>query len=221
MWVKIAIGFRIIWSLKMGGYGSGRNDGRATIEATASIILDINSLVRNRVIVAGERRLAQVSIGEVFEGHITVNACLTGKPRVQLEGQAETFQHGRFFVSQNIYLTRVPTNFSGYRWMFLCPWLGCRAVKLYLPNGGKGFASRLAYGLSYQSQRETKLDLLMRKARNLERKLRVKDTSFSPAYSQRPKGMWRSTYKRLLKELEEAETQMDYAFCEHVRALLP
>ena len=70
----------------MGGYGSGRTDGRATVEATASIILDINSLVRNRVIVAGERRLAQVSIGEVFEGHITANACLTGKPRVQLEG---------------------------------------------------------------------------------------------------------------------------------------
>ena len=103
--------------------------------------------------------------------------------------------------------------------MFLCPRLDCRAVKLYLPNGGKGFASRLAYGLGYQSQRETKLDRLMRKARNLERKLRGKDTSFSPAYPQRPKGMWLRTYECLLKELEEVETQMDYAFCEHVRAL--
>ena len=40
-------------------------------------------------------------------------------------------------------------NYGGRRWWFLCPLVGRRAAKLYLPPGGKLFGSREAYGLTY------------------------------------------------------------------------
>ena len=40
-------------------------------------------------------------------------------------------------------------NYGGRRWWLLCPLVGRRAAKLYLPPGGKLFGSREAYGLTY------------------------------------------------------------------------
>ena len=40
-------------------------------------------------------------------------------------------------------------NYGGRRWWFLCPLVGRRAAKLYLPPGRRLFGSREAYGLTY------------------------------------------------------------------------
>ena len=54
-------------------------------------------------------------------------------------------------------VTTQPT-YGGCRWWFLCPLTReepRRAAKLYLPPGGHYFASREAYGLTYQSCQES------------------------------------------------------------------
>jgi hypothetical protein len=40
-------------------------------------------------------------------------------------------------------------NYGGRRLWFVCPLVGRRAAKLYLPPGGRLFGSREAYGLTY------------------------------------------------------------------------
>ena len=40
-------------------------------------------------------------------------------------------------------------NYGGRRWWFVCPLVGRRVAKLYLPPGGRLFGSREAYGLTY------------------------------------------------------------------------
>jgi hypothetical protein len=64
--------------------------------------------------------------------------------------------------------TRPP--FGGLRWWFVCPHLNRRVRKLYLPLGGRHFWSRHAYELAYASQRETKYDRALRRARKLRLK---------------------------------------------------
>ena len=46
-------------------------------------------------------------------------------------------------------------HFGGLRWWFVCPRSGRRAAKLHLPPGGKYFAHREAYGLTYRSCQES------------------------------------------------------------------
>jgi len=50
-------------------------------------------------------------------------------------------------------LTTTPQPFGGQRWWFICPRTGRRTAKLYLPDGALTFASRQAYRLAYQCQR--------------------------------------------------------------------
>ena len=40
-------------------------------------------------------------------------------------------------------------NYGGHRWWFVCPLMGRRAAKLYLPPRARLFGSREAYGLTY------------------------------------------------------------------------
>lgn len=58
-------------------------------------------------------------------------------------------------IKQTIKLTITKPNYGGLRWWFVCPNLGIRASKLYLPPGQQNFASRRAHDLTYQSCRES------------------------------------------------------------------
>ncbi len=59
-------------------------------------------------------------------------------------------------VDYRVRLTTTPLPWGGVRWAFLCPNLSCgRACrKLYLPRGGRHFACRMCYRLTYQSAQE-------------------------------------------------------------------
>jgi hypothetical protein len=59
-------------------------------------------------------------------------------------------------VHQYIPLIASTPCFGGLRWWFCCPLTGERVSALYLPPGERGFASRQAYGLSYNSSRESR-----------------------------------------------------------------
>jgi hypothetical protein len=97
------------------------------------------------------------------------------------------------------------------RWWFLCPSTGQRCAKLFLPNGGRYFLSRAAYGLGYASQRGSKADRLQRKVLKLNRALGGEGEYGSPT-PQKPKGMHWRTYKRMVAQLEAVEAAADRAW---------
>ena len=59
-------------------------------------------------------------------------------------------------VDYRVHLTTTPLSWRGVRWAFLCPGVGCERTcrKLYLPPGGRYFACRLCYRLTYTSVQE-------------------------------------------------------------------
>lgn len=60
---------------------------------------------------------------------------------------------------------------GGSRWWFVCPVTGRRTRFLYLPPGGRVFASRDGHRLGYRIQRESPEDRLLRTAQALDAKL--------------------------------------------------
>src|SRR5713226_3182955 len=86
--------------------------------------------------------------------------------------------------------------YGGRRWWFQCPRTGRRTTKLYLPNGGRHFWSRQAYGLGYASQREGRFDRLQRRAAMLNRQLGGKGWATWESPPSKPKWMRWRTYER-------------------------
>jgi hypothetical protein len=74
-------------------------------------------------------------------------------------------------IDDKVYLAPTRPQLGGLRWWFVCPQLNRRVRKLYLPLGGRHFWSRHAYELAYVSQRETKFDRALRRARKLRLRL--------------------------------------------------
>src|SRR5262249_21329043 len=90
-------------------------------------------------------------------------------------------------------------HFGGLRWWFVCPHLNRRVRKLYLPLGGRHFWSRRAYELVYASQRETKFDRALRRARKL--RLRLGGDPADDEYPDKPPRMRWATYNRLMDRI--------------------
>jgi hypothetical protein len=79
--------------------------------------------------------------------------------------------------------------------------------KLYLPLGGRRFWSRRAYELAYASQRETKYDRALRRARKL--RLRLGGDPADDEYPDKPPRMRWATYNRLMDRLVAADGVVD------------
>jgi hypothetical protein len=77
-------------------------------------------------------------------------------------------------------------------------------TKLYLPWGALRFASRHAFGLAYQSQRETPSSRAISRAFKLRR--RLGSTGGIGERLRKPKGMHRRTFARERARVENAET---------------
>jgi hypothetical protein len=94
-------------------------------------------------------------------------------------------------------------HYGGLRWWFVCPLTGRRAAKLYLPNEATTFAARGKYRLAYRSQRQTLRYRQLEAVRRFRRKLSASEDLFE-THIERPKGMWRRTFTRLLMHADEA-----------------
>ena len=68
---------------------------------------------------------------------------------------------------------------------------------------GNYFWCRHCHGLAYSSQRESRPDRLMRKARKIRERLKASDNLTMPIW-RRPKGMHQKTFDRLRMEAEVA-----------------
>src|SRR5689334_12670859 len=153
----------------MGGCGSGRWGGRATVEGCRSLVLDINRVMRP---VARALRGCDLPDEAEIRG-LTMRFTWTSQGEAEPWAEVEMAlalgrEHGvatlLFDIEhlscdtgpqvQRVQIVSTPCRFGGRRWWWLCPRTGRRCGKLYLPNGGMVFLSRGrgAYRLAYASQ---------------------------------------------------------------------
>lgn len=204
----------------MGGYGSGRQGGRPTVERTNCVKVSVHDVVRG---FDGVAPIARKWIWhEGVEGELSATVLpLEGRaPVVRLCYRFDHFSRTTGDQSQFIHLEWSPAHFGGRRWWWVCPRTGRRVTKLYLPNGAIQFWSRQAFGLDYQSTRETWLDRAHRKAARLYRKLGSDSDTFSDHYPDKPKGMHWKTYNRICDRIETVEETIDAGFATSAARLL-
>jgi hypothetical protein len=100
-------------------------------------------------------------------------------------------------VSEHIFIDRTTCNYGGTRTWFSCP--ACNARKAILYCASKRFLYRQCYGLNCSCQNEVYVDRMIRKARYLRSKLGASMDLQQPI-SDRPHGMYRATFERLIKQ---------------------
>lgn len=206
----------------MGGYGSGRYGGRPT--ADMALRIDLAWMLRT-----GKAREGAIASGSLHwsrgrqpVGWIGYRAVMdeAGSERLELS-YSRGPDNARESVKQTVRLVYTVPNYGGKRWWMICPYRGCRAGKLYLPNGGDRFASRMAWRLGYQSQRECQRDRRFSKLNALQRKLGCQEGYEAPL--RRPKGMWHRTFERHQERYWQLEYECDLemvAMVQRLKALL-
>lgn len=126
--------------------------------------------------------------------------------RERLELTYTSTRHGkRRDVRQTVHLTHTVPNYGGKRWWIWCPVSRRRVGKLYLPPGGDVFASRQAWRLGYQCQRDAARDRPFERLFRLQKKLGCTEGWERPIF--KPKGMWERTWQRHLAEYRELDQQ--------------
>ena len=190
----------------MGGYGSGRGNGRPTVNS--SLRIDLAWMLRTGQ--AGEGSHIRGSLhwtcGGRDSGSIGYAAKMhePGQERLELTF-TNTRQGEREQMRQTVRLTHTLPNYGGKRWWMLCPVNGQRVGKLYLPPGGDIFASRKAWRLGYQSQRDAPRDRVFERLFRLQKKLGCTEGWEQPIF--KPKGMWDRTWQRHIAEYWELDRQ--------------
>lgn len=107
---------------------------------------------------------------------------------------------------QRVRLSFTVPPFGGKRWWMHCPADGSRAGILFCPRGADTFASRKAWRLGYQSQRNSSSDKVFERLFRLQSKLGG-EQGWGAGIARRTKGMWNRTYERHFQrflELSEA-----------------
>ena len=189
-----------IWEKIVGGFGSGRKFGRPTVEGSLNI--NLAWMMRTGHVVQGKDVSGTLnwSQGGHPITHVDYTACMTNAGAERLE----LFCTGGELL-QSVRLVHTFPNFGGKRWWIVCPYQNVLVNSIYLPPGGKQFASRKAYRLAYQSERVTEQQRTLDRLFALQEKLGCRRGLGVPP--QRPKGMWHRTYKRHEKQYRELEAK--------------
>jgi hypothetical protein len=202
----------------MGGWNSGRSGGGPTVDSAMK--LDLAWMFRSGFARDGETRAGALHWTRNGKpcGSIAYTAIMAepGAERLELsyvrgsEAKPES-------VRQTIRLCYTVPNYGGRRWWMRCPVLMIRAGKLYLPSRGDRFASRQAWQLSYQSQREAAADRPLDQLFRLQEKLGCKPgLGRTPT---RPKGMRQETFARHMREFARLEEAAALLFAEKANRL--
>jgi hypothetical protein len=195
----------------MGGYGSGRQGGAVTAEGTASFVIDIKSLAP--LFGAGQCLTAAIKFANgAFPVLVTVDLRDELNCFVELLHIARDNREGRRIITGKVQLSRTEPNYGGCRWWFLCPRTTRRTTRLFLPNGGRHFWSRQAYGLGYACQREGRFSRLQRKAAALNRQLGGEGWRTWADPPPKPKRMRWATYQRKYEKWERARERANQEF---------
>ena len=190
----------------MGGFGSGRQGGRPTTDASRK--LDLAWMFRSGYAKEGQHLSGSIhwTCRGSPSGSISYQSIMTqpGTERLELS-YTRGSGDDREDVRQTVRLCFTVPTYGGKRWWMLCPFRHVRVGKLYMPPGGDRFASRQAWRLGYQCQRDAARDKPFERLFRLQEKLGCERGLDS--FPSRPKGMWQRTYDRHLErywELEEA-----------------
>src|SRR5262245_15792215 len=189
----------------MGGFGSGRGGGGPTVESTFRI--DIDWLRGQGLIRLGTRGGCVIRFSGPYhdldvECETHIDDPWNGWVRLKYE-MTDYCSGEQLEIDDKVYLAPTRPYFGGLRWWFVCPHLNRRVRKLYLPLGGRHFWSRRAYELAYASQRETKYDGALRRARKL--RLRLGGDPTDDEYPDKPPRMRWATYNQLMDRLVAAD----------------
>ena len=196
----------------MGGFGSGRHGGRAL--ADSSLRIDLAWMLRTGCARDGAHMWGSLrwTCGRQHAGSSRYAAKLhePGEERLELVF-ARMRQGERNETYQTVWLTNTRPHYGGKQWWMLCPVTGHRVGKLHLPSGGDIFASRKAWRLGYQSQRNAPYDRAFERLFRLQRKLGCEQGFERPIF--KPKGMWERTWQSHLAEYRalDAECVMEMA----------
>lgn len=202
----------------MGGYGSGRQGGRPTTDRTESVKLCVHQVMRG---FDGKTAIGRRWTYSTIDGELAAYVIPRGSlPVVRLQFRFDHCNRDTGDQTQFVHVTSSPCQFGGRRWWWICPRTGKRVVKLYLPNGGIHFWSREAYGLGFQSTRETPIDRAHRRAARLYRKLGDYYNGPSSEWPAKPKGMHWQTYDGICEQISAVEQFIDHGFVMRVSALL-
>lgn len=183
----------------MGGYGSGQRYGRPTADESRRI--DLAWMIRKRLAIPGAIRGGTLSWsrGDQPAGNISYTADMFDPEHAALVLRYTiTESSEKRDYTQRIALSYTVPPYGGKRWWMHCPVKGQRVGKLYMPPGAEAFASRAAWRLGYQSQRNTPRDVAFERLFRLQKKLGCPQGWEMPI--RRPKGMHRRTYQRLEDE---------------------
>lgn len=204
----------------MGGYGSGRQNGRPLAEE--ALFIDIAFMLRTRLAISGNcisDTLSWTCNGEQY-GSINYTCDMSDLENASLElrySVREPSTAAKHDRTQAIMLSYSIPNFGGHRWWMHCPVNGSRVGKLYCPKGGYEFASRTAWRLGYRSQRESDQQRPFSRLNKLQRKFGCEEGYEIPL--RRPKGMWDRTYQRHLRKFEGIERECDMRMSEMMEKL--
>lgn len=187
----------------MGGYGSGARNGSDTTEGYKA--LDIRRLHKNRAVVPG--------------ASIRWSWTLNGQPIASIDIQT---QENRLILSYEhrsrsteltkerypVCLEWTECHYGGRRAWFICPAGGCgrRVAVLY---GGRIFACRKCYQLSYPSQHESPAYRALGRAQVIRQHLGGSGDMDEP-FPEKPKGMHWRTYNRLKRRYLWLEHSADH-----------
>jgi hypothetical protein len=188
----------------MGGPGSGRwkDRGRKTVESY--VMLDVNELSEKGCLRSGCTSTCQWTVGNdiAFINLTAESERLHLFYKVRVRG-------GRWEnVTEVISIVHLPCRFGGSRAYFICPGSGdgtdCgrRVAKLHLSR--RYFLCRQCNVLAYASQYETTWQRALRRVNKVKQRLGI-DVGLAEPFPEKPKGMWSSTYGRLLDEIFQAE----------------
>lgn len=179
----------------MGGFGSGRQGGRPTADASRRI--DLAWLVRTGRAVPGSLRYGSLSwnIGGEPAGSISYEADMRDLDAAELRlSYTRGSGADREQVRQTVRLTYTLPHYGGRRWWMICPYSGHRVGKLYLPSNGDRFAGRVAWRLGYACQRSAYRDRPFDALFRLQKKLGCEQGWEAGLY--RSKGMHQRTFER-------------------------
>lgn len=216
----------------MGGLGSGRVAWRPTVESTGALALDVLAVMRPYVrALRGQTLARDVTFppfpwqwsrhGEPWcEVELTLTVVAGARwASLRLRYDVEHYSAATGPQDYSVALETTTPPFGGRRWWFLCPATGRRCRKLFLPNGGRRFLSRRAYGLGYRSQQAGRVERMQARIGKLCRRLGG-EWSVSPAdLPPKPKWMRWATYRRMEAQAWEAEEIIAAEFAPSVARL--
>lgn len=188
----------------MGGYGSGRPEGRPTVDESRKV--DLAWLLKQGKALESGYQTGTInwSRGGRATGCIGYKLCFceAGRERLELSYTLGEGVHAEN-VEQTIDLTFTEPNFGGKRWWMICPYTNQRVAMLFLPPNGDRFASRKAWDLGYRSQRVPPDERAFEALFRLQERLGCESGWGRPI--RRPKGMWLRTYENIERQYRELD----------------